>query len=429
MLEIGIFVIVLLFILLIIGVPVAFSMILSGTLGLVIGTSGLEIISTIPQRIYSGLVSFQLLAIPFFIMTGIVMNKSGITDILFKFVEYIIGRFRGGMGNACVLTSVVFGGMSGSAVADASGLGLIQTRVMERVGYDRGFAAAVTASSSIVAPIIPPSIPLIIYGSMTGISITQLFIGGIVPGLLIGISMFIVVYITARVRNYRTSTLPNLQQFFRTGMKSLPGLLTPVILIGGILSGVFTATETAIVAAAYSLFIGFVVYRTLNLKKFLEAMNETFLFTVKVMFIVGAADLFGWVLTYFGVTNAFTDLLLNVTDSAIGILLILCLMYLILGTFMESIAILVLTVPIVMPIVQQAGIDPLFFGIIVTVVLSIGLITPPVGMVLFPISDITRIPIMSLAKQCIPFYAALLLVFIALLWQPEIVMFLPELFR
>lgn len=407
------------------GISIGGSMILASAMWLVL-SQGFDIISVASQRIFAGVTPFPLLAVPFFILTGTLMNRGGVTQKIFRFVTYLSGGVRGGLAHANVLASMVFAGMSGSAVADAAGLGLIEIRAMEDAKYDRGFAAAVTACSSALGPIIPPSIPLVLYGTMIGVSVGKLFLGGLVPGLLLGGFMMATIVVVARKRGYEVSPRVPFRQTLKAGIEALPAMFVPLLILGGILLGVFTPTEAAVVAAAYSAFIARFVYRELDLKSFVAALRETVEHTAKVMFIVGAAGLFGWVLAFNGIPQLVTSTLLGITGSTTGILVIAALIFVILGCFMETNAIILLTVPIFAPIMQQVGIDPIFFGVFMTFLLMLGVVTPPVGICLYPVANIARVPLMVVVKESLPFYVAFFVVAVLMLLFPQIISFVPN---
>tara|TARA_R110002051_G_scaffold324815_1_gene423917 strand:+ start:4530 stop:5798 length:1269 start_codon:yes stop_codon:yes gene_type:complete len=406
--------------LLMMGVPVAFTMLLVSIvwLGVDVGWSALPIVA---QRSYAGITSFPLLAVPFFILTGIVMNNTGVTEVIFKLVRQTLGRVRGGVGHGNVLASVIFSGMSGSAVADSAGLGTVEIKAMVDNGYSRSFAAAVTAASSTIGPIIPPSIPFIVYGAMTNTSIGALFLAGILPGLLMAVCMMAVVYWMARKQNVPRETSAKASEVFGSLVRALPALAIPILVVGGIVTGTVTPTEASVVAALYATFLGAAVYRTLTPTLLLLSLRETLEFTAKVLLIVGAANVFGWVLSYQGIPQAVAGAILNVSSDQLIVLLIICAILLVLGLFMETLAIMILVIPIFQPIIMQIGVDPVYFGVLMTMVLMIGLITPPVGVCLFPVADIAKVPLASVIKDCVPFYLAFAAVLVCLLAFPNIV--------
>lgn len=417
----------LLLLLLLIGVPVPFAIMLSGVAGL-IGPFDefLILITMLAQRTYSGILPFPLVAVAFFILTGVIMNSCNITEYIFQFCLALLGKVKGGIAYANILASLIFSGISGSAVADATGLGLIEIKMMKKAGYPSDFSAAITAGSSIIGPIIPPSIPLVIYGSMTGTSIGKLLIGGIVPGLMLSIALACWVFLRVKKTPYNDSQAQIPSNLFHLTLKALPALFIPIIIVWGIVSGVFTPTEASAIAATYSLLISLFIYRSINIPLFIRVLKETVEYTAKVLLIVGAASFFAWVLTYHGAPRALISSI-GMIKSQLVFLFLISFVYLVLGTFMEGISIMLLTIPIFLPTVRQFGIDPVYFGVLMTVTLSIGLITPPLGICLYPVANIADVPLLTLVKSSLPIYFAFLVVLILIIVAPELVLFLPNL--
>jgi tripartite ATP-independent transporter DctM subunit len=424
MMTLGIFVVLVGFILL--GLPIAVAMGLTAILAIaVLGDAAM--LRVISQRIYGGTTSFTLLAIPFFILAGNLMNTGGMTERIFRFAHTLVGHFRGGLGQVNVVGSMVFAGMSGSALADAMGLGAIEVKAMREKGYETPFAAAVSAASATVGPVIPPSVPLVLFGSMTSTSVGALFLGGVVPGFLMGVAMMVVVAVIARQRNYPREPRANVREAARGLLDGLLALMTPAIIMGGILGGFFTPTEAAVVACIYALGLGLFVYRELQLKHLPALLLDTARQTAQVMWIVGAAALFGWVLIYLRVPDALIAWLTSVSSNKWVILTLINLILLFLGCFMEGLAIMLLTVPIFFPIILKLGIDPVHFGVMMTLNLMIGLITPPVGMVLYAMSSIAKVSIIDLTRELWPFLFAILTVLVLTTYMPATVTFLPSL--
>lgn len=409
-----------------INVPVAFAMSLSA-IAVILLSNDFALLNMFAQRMFVGISSYTLLAIPFFILTGLLMNTGGITQRIFNFASNLVGHITGGLGHVNVIASMIFSGMSGSAVADSAGLGAIEIQAMSDAGYDREFSAAITAASSTVGPIIPPSIPFVLFGGLTGVSVGRLFLGGLLPGLLMGLGLMITVYIISKKRQYPKSSKANFMAVIESGVQALPALLVPVLIVGGILSGLFTPTEASVVAALYAYILGTVFYKEINNKNLINILKETVSLTVRVMFIIGAAAFFGWVLTYQGVPEVITQSLISITENKYGILLMVNLIALILGCFLESLAILVLVIPVFMPLIQQVGIDPVHFGVTLTLTLMIGLITPPVGMCLYPVASMAKVPIHKVVKECIGYYLALITVVLLITFMPWVVTFVPNL--
>ena len=317
--------------------------------------------------------------------------------------------------------------MSGSALADAMGLGAIEVKAMTARGYEARFAAAVSAASATVGPVIPPSIPLVLFGSMTGVSVGALFLGGVVPGILMGLAMMVVVAIVARRRNYPSEPRATLAEVVRGLVDGLGALVTPAIIMGGILGGIFTPTEASVVACAYALVLGMAVYRELKWRDLPRILFETANQTAQVMFIVATAGLFGWFLIYMRVPDTLIQALTALSANKWAVLAIINVILLVLGCFMEGIAIMLLTVPIFMPIVGKLGIDPVHFGVVMTLNLMIGLITPPVGMALYAMSSVARVPVVELARELVPFMISIFAVLVLITFVPGVVTWLPRL--
>jgi tripartite ATP-independent transporter DctM subunit len=354
------------------------------------------------------------------------MNTSGITDRIFKFVTCQVGHLRGGLAQVNILSSLLFAGMSGSATADAAGLGMVEIKAMDDAGYDRDFSVAVTAASSAIGPIIPPSIIMVIYGIASGTSVGKLFIGGIVPGLMMTVAMMIITYFIARKRNYpreQKSTLKELCYYF---VKAFPALMGPVILIVGILGGVFTATEAGAVIVLYSLILGTVFYKEITAKKFFEILLKTMVTTANIMLIIGSAKVFGWILTYYNIPATVASGLISISTNPTVITMILVVMFLILGCFMEAAAIVIMTVPVILPLLSQLGIDPVGFGVIVAICMSIGTLTPPLGIVMYVLCDTAEISIGHYIKALFPYLVTLFVVITILVLFPGLITALPN---
>lgn len=409
-----------------IGFPIAVAMGLTAV-GFFMGLDEPRMIGAMAQRMYSAVSSFPLLAIPFFILAGNLMNTGGMTDRIFGFARTLVGHVRGGLAHVSVLASMLFAGVSGAALAEAMGLGVIEIKAMKDGGFDQKFAGAVVASSSTIGPVIPPSIPMVIYGALAEVSVGKLFLGGVIPGFMMGVGIMIVIYILSVKRGYRAEQRATLTQVIRSGIDGFMGLLAPAIIMGGILGGVFTPTEAAVAAVLYALVVGAIVYRELDMKRLYTILWDTVDQTVRVMFIIAAAGMFGWLLIYIRAPQAIVEVLTQLTSSTTVILLIINVILLVLGCFMEGIAIMLLTVPIFMPVLVKFGIDPVHFGVVMTLNLMLGLLTPPVGMVLYAVSTIANVPVVRLAWELVPFIAILGGVLIAITYVPELVTWLPNL--
>lgn len=407
------------------GFPIAVAMGLTAV-GFFLGLGEPRMLGAMAQRMYASVSSVPLLAIPFFILAGNLMNTGGITDRIFGFARTVVGHIRGGMAHVSVLASMLFAGCTGAALAEAMGLGVVEIKAMDDAKFDRPFSAAVVASSSTIGPVIPPSIPLVIYGALAEVSVGALFLGGVVPGVTMGFGIMLVIYFTSRRRNYRAEPRATLRQLARSAADSALGLLTPAIIMGGILGGLFTPTEAAIAAVFYALAIGAMVYRELNLRRLVKILWDTVEQTVRVMFIISAAGMFGWLLVYIRAAEEIVTLLTTITTSPAVILLIFNAVLLVLGCFMEGIAIMLLTIPIFMPVLAKFHIDPVHFGVVMTLNLMIGLLTPPVGMVLYAVSTVANVPIVKLVRELLPFIAVLTGVLLLITYVPALVTWLPH---
>jgi C4-dicarboxylate transporter, DctM subunit len=404
------------------GFPIAVAMGLT-TVGFFLGLGEPRMMGAMAQRMYSAVSSFPLLAIPFFILAGNLMNAGGMTDRIFGFASTLVGHVRGGLAHVSVLASMLFAGVSGAALAEAMGLGTIEIKAMKDGGFDKTFAGAVVASSSTIGPVIPPSIPMVIYAALAEVSVGALFLGGVVPGVLMGLGIMLVIHVLSV---HRAEARATLAQVARAGVDGLLGLIAPAIIMGGILGGVFTPTEAAVAAVLYALLVGALVYRELDPRRLAAIFWDTVDQTARVMFIIAAAGAFGWLLIYLRAPQAIVEALASLTDSPWVILLILNLVLLVLGCFMEGIAILLLTVPIFVPVLARFGIDPVHFGVVMTLNLMIGLLTPPVGMVLYAVSTIADVPVVRLARELAPFIAVLVGVLLLITYVPALVTWLPS---
>ena len=380
------------------------------------------------QKMVSGVDSFPLLCVPFFVLAGSLMNAGAITDRLFEFAHRMVGHWRGGLGQVNVLNSMIFSGMSGTAIADAGGLGAMEIRAMRNRGYDMPFAVGISAASATLGPVIPPSLPLVVYGFAAGVSVGQLFLAGIIPGILLALARHVQVAWYARRRNYPVEPRATWGERLVALKTSALALLMPIIIMGGIVLGVATPTEAASVAAAYALLIGVFVYRSLGLKSVLSSLVETVETTSVVMLMVGASSLFGWILVRENAAQEFTRIMLGAIQEPWQALLILNLILLVAGMFLETIAIILIAVPIFMPVLIQFGIDPVHFGIVMVLNLMIGLMTPPVGLLLFVMARISELDFYTTFRACLPFLLPILAVLILITYVPAIPLALPNFF-
>ncbi len=415
---------VLLFALLIAGAPVAVAL---GVASLFfISTSGMPDLVVLHNMV-NGINSFPLIAVPFFILAGNLMNTSGITNKIFTFARATVGWMHGGLGHVNVGASVIFAGMSGAAVADAGGLGNIEIKAMRDAGYDTEFSVGITAASSTIGPIIPPSLPLVVYGVIANTSIGQLFAAGLIPGLIMALALMIMVGFYSRLRGYPRDDRFRIGVFLRTFADAILPLFTPIIIVGGILGGLFTPTEAAIAAVAYSLFLGVFVYRTLDWRRVIRVSMDTVETTASIMMIVAASAIFAWILTANQVAQHFAQMMLSITDNKVALILIITLIVLVVGCFMETIAAITILTPVLLPVAVTLGMDPVHFGIVLILNLMIGLLTPPVGLVLYVLSKVADVPFERCVVATAPFLIPLVVVLLLLTFVPEISMYLPTL--
>ena len=412
--------------LILLGVPVAVAMGLTAVMTfLVMGQA--DILTMVAQRMYASTTSFTLLAIPFFILAGNIMNTGGITERIFRFARALVGHIWGGLGQVNVIASMIFSGMSGAAVADAAGLGMIEMKAMKDNGYDWRFSAAITAASSTIGPVIPPSIPLVIYGHLTEVSVGRLFLAGVVPGALMGLALMVAVYLISKHRRYPRDQRWPLIEILQSGKAAVLPLLTPVIIVGGILSGQFTPTEASVVACLYALFLGLVVYRTIRIFDLPRIFWDTLTHTVRIMFIIAAAGFFGWLLILHRIPVQVINGITSISGNAAVVMLIIISVLLIFGCFLEGIAVLLITIPIFQKIIVHFSIDPVQFGLVMTLASMIGLLTPPVGMCLYAVSSITGLSIGELTREIWPYLLGIFLVLLGVAYIPQISLWLPNL--
>lgn len=414
---------------LIVGIPAAFAMGLS-TLFYFMLERGLFDIPhyMVVQRTVFGLDSFTLLAIPLFILVGKVMNESDVTTRLFDFAKSLVGHFRGGLGQVNILASVIFAGMSGSATADAAGLGAVEMKAMKDANYPKKFAASITAASSLIGPIIPPSIPVVLYAIVAGVSVNKLLIAGIIPGLLMALSLSVFVMFQAVKNNYPTEDRASLKTIFHTARRSFLPVLTPIILIGGILSGVFTATEAAAIGALYAIILATVIYKSISLVHLYDIFKRTMQDSAVIMLILAVSNIFAWILTRERVPILFTGYITSITENYFAVMGLSIIFLLVLGMFLSSIVSIAIATPVLVPLILEVGGDPLHFGIVMIVTLMIGEVSPPFGMVLFAITRVGDIPFIELVKGVVPYIIPIFIIVILLVIFPALVVYLPNLF-
>ncbi|MCG5481896.1 MAG: TRAP transporter large permease [Ensifer alkalisoli] len=414
--------------LLLIGTPVAFCLgVSSFATVLYLGLPPVIVF----QRLNSGVSVFALMAIPFFIYAGDLMVRGDIARRLVALAGSLVGHLRGGLGQVNILASVMFGGVSGSAAADASAVGGLMVPQMKARGYGVDYAVNITVVGSIIALMIPPSHNMIIYSISAGgrISIADLFTAGIIPGLLLALCLMLAAWIVAKRRGYPTEAFPGLRAMGQLFVSAVPGLILVAIIFGGVRSGVFTASESSNIAVVYALLVTLLVYRTLSWEDFKEATFAAVRTTAMVLMVIGCAASFGWLLAYLKVPTAMVALLQGVSDNPLVILLLLNIVLLILGTFMDMSPLIVITTPIFLPVATAFGVDPVHFGVILILNLGIGLCTPPVGAVLFVGCAVGRIPISQALQTIWPFYGAAVLALLLVTYVPALSLWLPALFH
>ncbi len=384
-------------------------------------------LSIIPERMFSGIDSFVILCVPGFILAGNLMNVGGITDRIIHFCMALVGHIRGGLGVANVGASMVFAGISGTAISDTVSIGSVMIPAMVKRGYDSEFSAAVTASSSTIGPIIPPSLPMVIAGTVTGLSVSRLFVAGIIPGLLLGFGLGIVSYFISVKRQHPKEERLPLREVVRSFFGAFWAILMTVIIIGGIIGGFFTPTEAAMVAVFYAIIIGFFVYRELKLHMLPKIFYDSAVTTASLMVLVGFANVFAWILTSEEIPVMITTAMLDLSSNPAVYILLVNLLLVFVGMFMETIAALMILMPILLKPAISLGIDPIQFSIMCVLNLVIGLTTPPVGVCLFVASSIARISIGRLAVALLPFIAVSLVVLILVSYVPQVTLWLPSL--
>jgi tripartite ATP-independent transporter DctM subunit len=405
------------------GMPIAFTL---GVASLAyLWWTGVPLV-VIAQRMIGGLDSFPLLAVPFFILAGNLMNSAGITDRIFHFSHAMIGHVRGGLAQVNVVASVIFSGMSGSAVADAGGLGAMEIKAMREAGYKPAFAGAVTVASCIIGPLIPPSIPMVIYGVLADASVGRLFLGGVVPGLLTAGALMSTITLMARRRGFPVEPRATWREAGVATRKAALPLLTPFIIIGGIVFGVFSPTEAAVIACLYALILGLFVYRELSLIDLWRVVLASGRTTASICLIVSTATVFAWLIATLQGPQKASVFLLGLSDSPLVLLALVNLVVFVAGFFLEGLAIMILVVPVMIPTMAKLGIDPVHFGVVLVFNLMIGLMTPPMGIGLFVVSSVSGVRLEDLIREVMPFLAPLLVVLVLLILWPPLVTALPD---
>lgn len=404
--------------------PVSFAIGITSAVGLFHLGIPLELV---PQRMFTAVNSFPLLAVPIFIFVGEVMNTGGVTRRIFTFCRTLVRHIRGSLGHVNVLASVIFAGMSGSAVADANGLGMIEIQAMREAGFDDDFSAAITAASSTIGPIIPPSIPLVLYAVLAEESVGRLFIGGLVPGLLMGVALMVIVYFYSIKRGYPAETRATAREILTATWKALPCLATPGIILFGIMFGVVSTTEAAALAAFWAVFLGMILYRELTFKDLYNALMRTVIGSVSTLIIIATASILTWIVIRANTAEVLSGMITGITSHPTILLLLINALLLVMGCFLESNSIIMIMVPLLLPIITEAGIDRIAFGVILVLNVMIGLSTPPMGLCLFIVARLVNLSIGKLIKPMLIFLAPLIFVLLLLSFFPRIITFLPDL--
>ena len=410
------------------GMPVAVSLGLTSLVALYWLFGWDAPVDVIAQRMYAGVNSFLLVAVPLFMLAGEIMNRSGATQRLFRFADALVGFLPGGLGHVNVAASFVFAGMSGSAAADAAGLGAIEIKAMKDKGFPMPFSVGLTAASSTVGPLVPPSIPMIVFGVASGTSIGGLFLAGVVPGILLCVLLSTMVLIWAKLKGLPPSAPFSPSTFGQALLGALLPLMTPVIVLSGIFGGAFTPTEASVVAVIYTSFLGVVVYREITLRDLVSITTTVAREIAPLMLIVSTAALFGYLIIRMGIPRELAGFILDMTTNPTAILFLIVILLLVVGCFMETVSAIIIFTPLFMPMAVQAGISPFHLGVVMVMTLMIGVMTPPVGIVLFILSKVANMPIEGVFRAVIPFMLPLLAAVVLLVLVPQFSTWLPAIF-
>ncbi|WP_283153505.1 TRAP transporter large permease [Guptibacillus hwajinpoensis] len=421
---IGILLVGLFIILMFLGIPIAFVIGIVALLGILNVPYIPEV--TVPVKMLNGLDSFVLLAVPLFILAANLMNSGQISQKLIDLALAIVGHIRGGLAHANILVSMLFAGVSGAAQADTAGVGKILIPNMKKQGYDTETAVGITAASSTIGVIIPPSIPMIIFAGLTNVSVGALFLVGIIPGILVGLGMMILVYILARKRGYPTYQKASMKNFLKQFVGTIPALMTPVILIGGIITGIFTATEAAAFASLYTVIIGLFYYKTLKIKDFPKILVDTLTLSSLSLFALAAANALGELMSYYQLSSWAEQFFANNIDSKWVFLLIIIAFFLFVGTFMDAIPAMILFIPVILPVAIGFEIDPILLGIVTIMTLAVGLVTPPYGLCLLLAAKIGKLPVERSLGAVMPYIAIVLVVLLVVAFVPDVAFYLPK---
>ncbi|WP_226655042.1 TRAP transporter large permease [Pseudalkalibacillus hwajinpoensis] len=421
---IGILLVGLFIILMFLGIPIAFVIGIVALLGILNVPYIPEV--TVPVKMLNGLDSFVLLAVPLFILAANLMNSGQISQKLIDLALAIVGHIRGGLAHANILVSMLFAGVSGAAQADTAGVGKILIPNMKKQGYDTETAVGITAASSTIGVIIPPSIPMIIFAGLTNVSVGALFLVGIIPGILVGLGMMVLVYILARKRGYPTYQKASMKNFMKQFIGTIPALMTPIILIGGIITGIFTATEAAAFASLYTVIIGLFYYKTLKIKDFPKILVDTLTLSSLSLFALAAANALGELMSYYQLSLWAEQFFANNIDSKWVFLLIIIAFFLFIGTFMDAIPAMILFIPVILPVAIGFEIDPILLGIVTIMTLAVGLVTPPYGLCLLLAAKIGKLPVERSLGAVMPYIAIVLVVLLVVAFIPDVAFYLPK---
>ncbi|MGI5965567.1 MULTISPECIES: TRAP transporter large permease [Anaerotruncus] len=407
------------------NIPVTYGMVAAGAFYLLYTSADLGIVvGQVMGTMYTG---YVLMAIPLFIFTANVMNSGKVTDAMFDFSKAAVGKKRGALAYVNVLISLIFSGMTGSAIADAAGMGLMEIKAMEKDGYDLPFSCAITAATATIGPIFPPSIPFVIYAMLSGTSVGALFLGGVVPAILIAVALSLYIAYVSQKRKYPEGIKFSPREFWRFTLRALPALLTPVILLAGIYTGVMTPTEAGAIAALYALIISVFVYRILGWKEFQQTVKDTAFSTGSITILTAAAAVFSYIVAKEKIPDMVSDFMLGITDNKIVLLLIINALFLVLGMFLDTAVLQYVFLPMVIPIVRVLGIDMVHFGVLICLNMMIGLSTPPFGFLLFVTANIAKTSLSAVVREVLPMVGVLLVVLMLLTFVPQLVLFVPSL--
>ena len=424
--SIGVILFVCLIVLLLGGIPIAAC--IGGAAVVAMLAADLPLLN-FASKVYASVNSFTLMAIPFFMLAGTIMNAGGVATRIFDFCNTLVGHIPGGLGHVNVFCSVIFAGMSGSALADTGGIGAIELKAMKDQGFDDDFSAAITGASSCLGPIIPPSTGMVLYAMMAEESVGTLFIAGVIPGIIMAAAMCLIVFFTAKKRNYPVSPRVEWKERLRALWRAVPALLSPVILLSGILLGIFSATEASVVCCLYSLFLGIFIYKELSPKGLYNVFLETLKSSGMVMALVTFSMLLATILNFNQIPQAVATWAVATIGSKVGIILACMVLIIISGMVIDVTPAMLILIPIMMPVIRQYGINPIAFGVASTLLFSQGLLTPPVGSILYVLADYTKMPVMRIAKNMVPYIITFMVLAFCFMMFPQICTFLPGLIQ